>query len=42
VTAFSATLTGTAPNQTVVVTMTVTVQAYALTQILQFYPRVNP
>jgi prepilin-type N-terminal cleavage/methylation domain-containing protein len=42
VTAFSATLTGTAPNQTVVVTMTVTVQAYALTQTLQFYPRVNP
>ena len=42
VTAFSAVITGAAPNQTVVITMTVTVQAYAQTQSLQFYPRVNP
>jgi type II secretory pathway pseudopilin PulG len=42
VTAFSAYVAGTAPHQTVVVTMTVTVQAYAETQTLRFYPRVNP
>ncbi len=42
VTAFSAYIAGTAPNQTVVVTLTVTVQTYAETQTLRFYPRVNP
>jgi prepilin-type N-terminal cleavage/methylation domain-containing protein len=42
VTAFSASMAGTAPNQTVVVTMTVTVQNYTETQTMQFYPRVNP
>jgi len=42
VTAFSAYIAGTAPYRTVVVTLTVTVQAYAETQTLRFYPRVNP
>jgi prepilin-type N-terminal cleavage/methylation domain-containing protein len=42
VTAFSAAIVGTYPNQTVDVTMTVTVQAYSETQSLRFYPRVNP
>jgi prepilin-type N-terminal cleavage/methylation domain-containing protein len=42
VTAFSAVLTGATPNQTVVVTLTVTLQAYAQTQALRFYPRLNP
>jgi prepilin-type N-terminal cleavage/methylation domain-containing protein len=42
VTAFSAYVSGTAPYQTVVVTLTVTVQSYAETQTLRFYPRVNP
>ena len=42
VTAFSAVLAGTAPHQTVVVTLTVTVQAYVETQTLQFEPHVNP
>ncbi len=42
VTAFSWYLAGSAPNQTVVVTMTVTVQSYSETQTLRFYPRVNP
>jgi prepilin-type N-terminal cleavage/methylation domain-containing protein len=42
VTAFSAYVAGTAPYQTVVVTLTVTVQSYAETQTLRFYPRVNP
>ena len=42
VTAFSAVFTGTAPYQTVVVTMTVTVNAYAETQSFRFDPRVNP
>ena len=41
VTAFSAYMSGTAPYQTVVVTLTVTVQSYAETQTLRFYPRVN-
>jgi prepilin-type N-terminal cleavage/methylation domain-containing protein len=41
VTAFSAYVSGTAPYQTVVVTLTVTVQSYAETQTLRFYPRVN-
>jgi prepilin-type N-terminal cleavage/methylation domain-containing protein len=45
--AFSAVLSGTAPYQTVIVTMTVQVlfsssQTYAETQALRFYPRVNP
>ena len=42
VTAFSAYIDGTGPHQTVVVTLTVTVQAYAETQTLRFFPRVNP
>jgi prepilin-type N-terminal cleavage/methylation domain-containing protein len=45
VSAFSAYLAGTAPNQTVVVTMTVTIPSvppYSETQTLQFFPRVNP
>jgi len=42
VTAFSAVLSGSAPHQTVVVAMTVTVQAYVETQTFQFYPHVNP
>jgi prepilin-type N-terminal cleavage/methylation domain-containing protein len=42
VSAFSVTVAGNAPYQTVVVTLTVTVQAYAETQTLRFYPRVNP
>lgn len=42
VTAFSAYIDGTVPHQTVVVTMTVTVQSYAETQTLRFFPRVNP
>ncbi|HEY4888267.1 MAG TPA: prepilin-type N-terminal cleavage/methylation domain-containing protein [Candidatus Dormibacteraeota bacterium] len=41
VTAFSAYMSGTAPYQTVVVTLTVTVQSYAETQTLRFHPRVN-
>jgi prepilin-type N-terminal cleavage/methylation domain-containing protein len=42
VTAFAAYVDGSAPHQTVVVTLTVTVQSYAETQTLRFYPRVNP
>ena len=42
VTAFSAVLSGSPPHQTVIVTLTVTVQAYVETQTLQFYPQVNP
>jgi prepilin-type N-terminal cleavage/methylation domain-containing protein len=42
VTAFSWYLDGSAPNQTVVVTISVTVQSYVETQTLRFYPRVNP
>jgi prepilin-type N-terminal cleavage/methylation domain-containing protein len=42
VTAFSAVVLGAQPYQTVVVTMTLTVQAYSETQTLRFYPRVNP
>jgi hypothetical protein len=42
VTAFSASVSGTAPNQTVVLTITVTVQAYTETQTMLFYPRMNP
>jgi prepilin-type N-terminal cleavage/methylation domain-containing protein len=45
VSAFSAYVAGTFPNQTVVVTMTVTIPGvppYSETQTLQFYPRVNP
>jgi prepilin-type N-terminal cleavage/methylation domain-containing protein len=47
VTAFSAYIDGTAPHQTVVVTMTVTMDAtseqpYVETQALRFYPRINP
>jgi prepilin-type N-terminal cleavage/methylation domain-containing protein len=42
VTAFSWYLDGSAPNQTVVVTISITVQSYVETQTLRFYPRVNP
>jgi len=47
VTAFSWYLDGTAPNQTVVVSMTVTIQlsnqqSYGESQALRFYPQVNP
>jgi prepilin-type N-terminal cleavage/methylation domain-containing protein len=42
VTAFTWYLDGSAPNQTVVVTVSVTVQSYIETQTLRFYPRVNP
>jgi prepilin-type N-terminal cleavage/methylation domain-containing protein len=48
VSAFSWVLAGSAPNQTVVVSLTVTVQAYGTgqsysqSQTLRFYPRVNP
>ncbi len=42
VTAFAWYISGTAPHQTVVVTMSVTVDSYVETQSLQFYPRVNP
>ena len=42
VSAFSAVLTGAAPHQTVLVTLTVTVQSYSETQALRFYPQVNP
>ena len=42
VTAFSASIAGTGQHQTVVVTMTVTVQSYQETQTFLFYPRLNP
>lgn len=42
VTAFGWYISGSAPHQTVVVTMSVTVDSYVETQSLQFYPRVNP
>jgi prepilin-type N-terminal cleavage/methylation domain-containing protein len=42
VTGFSWYVDGLAPNQTVVVNVTVTVQTYSESQILRFYPRVNP
>jgi prepilin-type N-terminal cleavage/methylation domain-containing protein len=42
VTAFSWYLDGSAANQTVVVTISITVQSYIETQTLRFYPRVNP
>jgi prepilin-type N-terminal cleavage/methylation domain-containing protein len=42
VTAFSWYLDGSAPNQTVVVTISITVQSYVETQTLRFFPRVNP
>ena len=42
VSAFSWYLDTTATHSTVVVTISVTVQAYTETQILRFYPRVNP
>jgi len=42
VSALSWYLDGSAPNQTVVVTLTVSVQAYSETQTFRFYPRVNP
>jgi prepilin-type N-terminal cleavage/methylation domain-containing protein len=42
VTAFSWFIDGTAPNQTVVVNLTVTVFSYSESQTLRFYPRLNP
>ncbi len=42
VTLFSWYVDGTAPNQTVVVSMTVTVRSYSESQTLRFYPRVDP
>jgi prepilin-type N-terminal cleavage/methylation domain-containing protein len=42
VTGFSASIVGTPPYQTVVVTLTVTVAGYTETQTMQFYPHVNP
>jgi type II secretory pathway pseudopilin PulG len=42
VTAFSASIAGAGLHQTVLVTMTVTVQAYQETQTFLFYPRLNP
>lgn len=42
VTGFSWYLDGTAPYQTVVISMTVTVRSYSESQTLRFYPRVNP
>lgn len=42
VTAFSAFVASTPQHQTVVVTLTISVQSYAETQTLRFYPRVNP
>lgn len=42
VTAFSWYITGSPPHQTVVVTISVTVQSYTETQTLSFYPRLNP
>ena len=42
VTAFSWYVTGSPPNATVVITMTVTVQGYNESQTMQFYPELNP
>jgi prepilin-type N-terminal cleavage/methylation domain-containing protein len=42
VSAFSWYVDGTAPDQTVVVSMTVTVMNYSESQTLRFYPRVTP
>jgi prepilin-type N-terminal cleavage/methylation domain-containing protein len=42
VTAFSWYLAGTAPKQSVIVAMTVTVSGYSESQTLAFYPEVNP
>ena len=42
VTAFSASIAGAGQHQTVLVTMTVTVQSYRETQTFLFYPRLNP
>jgi len=42
VSAFSWYIAGTGPNQTIVVTISVTVPPYTETQTLRFYPRVNP
>jgi prepilin-type N-terminal cleavage/methylation domain-containing protein len=39
---FSWYLDGSAPHQTVVVTISITVQSYTQIQTLRFYPRVNP
>jgi prepilin-type N-terminal cleavage/methylation domain-containing protein len=39
---FSAYVAGSVPYQTVVVTLTVKVQAYVETQTMRFYPRLNP
>lgn len=42
VSGFSWYLDGSPPYQTVVVTISITVQSYTQTQTLRFYPRVNP
>jgi hypothetical protein len=42
VSAFSWYLDTTSTHPTVVVTISVTIQAYTETQTLRFYPRVNP
>ena len=42
VSAFAWYIAGSAPHQTVVVTISITVQSYTQTQTLSFYPRVNP
>ena len=42
VTAFSYYLDGAAPNQTVVVSLTVTFQSYSESQTLRFFPEVKP
>jgi prepilin-type N-terminal cleavage/methylation domain-containing protein len=42
VTAFSWYVDGSGVHQTVVVTLSITVQSYIETQTLRFYPRVNP
>lgn len=42
VTGFTWYVDGTAPDQTVVVTISITLQSYTETQTLRFHPRVNP
>jgi prepilin-type N-terminal cleavage/methylation domain-containing protein len=42
VTAFAWYVDGTPPNQTVVVSLTVTVLSYNESQVFRFYPRLNP
>jgi prepilin-type N-terminal cleavage/methylation domain-containing protein len=42
VTAFSWYVDGSAPHQTIVIAMTVTVQSYSESQTMQFFPELNP